>query len=132
MLCMLQLAHPPVTSRVTVPSLKNVSFTVLYPDPTLVGKLSWLLWDLLLALFRATCLKEKKKANCATWKPFHSAVPAALAQGSEGTGEAEGRGTLSTSPVATRPHVRMQGAPPQARGTGAASIQALLPRQTAS
>jgi len=60
---MLQLAHPLVTRRVTVPSFKNGSFTVLYADPTPVGKLSWLLWDLLLAGFRATCLRDKKKGK---------------------------------------------------------------------
>lgn len=71
------------------------------PVPTPVGKLWWLLWDLLSGLFRASCFREEEKVNCAMWKSFHLAIPTALAQGCRGTGGAEGRGTVPTNPVPT-------------------------------
>lgn len=57
------------------------------------------------AFFRASCFREEEKANSATWKSFHLAIPAALTQGWGGTGGEEGRGNLPTNPMPTiSPH----------------------------
>lgn len=125
-------AQPLVTSRVTEPTFQNVFSTVLCPVPAPVGKLWWLLWDLFWAFFRASCSREEEKANSAMWKSFHLAIPAALARSCGGPGGEEGRGNLPTNPMPTTTPMRREGSFSQPCSSGAASVQARLPRQVAS
>lgn len=120
-LWMLRPAHPLIAGRVTVPA----AFTVPYPDPAAVGKLSWLLWDLLLTLFRAICLFKREKrrqtvlqGNLSLW-PFQQHLHKAA-----GGQEEQREGEHSSKPSGKQTRVGMGGAAPQACSTGAAAVLA--------
>lgn len=66
------------------------------------------------------------------WKSFHLAIPAALARSCGGPGGEKGRGNLPTNPMPTTTPMRREGSFSQPCSSGAASVQAWLPRQVAS